>query len=68
MDLIKFSDHVRKILKQKQNDISLYLSQGVKDWDEYKHMVGQHHAYSDMLHEINSLLKRMELDDGDKSN
>jgi|TARA_Y100001938_G_scaffold148458_1_gene232210 hypothetical protein len=63
MDLIKFVDHFRKILKVKQNDISLYLTSGVKDWDEYKHMVGKYHAYNEMNTEINSLLKGMEHDD-----
>ena len=63
MDLIKFVDHFRKILKVMQNDISLYLTSGVKDWDEYKHMVGKYHAYNEMNTEINSLLKGMEHDD-----
>jgi hypothetical protein len=68
MDIIKFSDHLRKVLKQKQTDVSLYVSQGVKDWDQYNNMVGKYHAYNEMLTEINSLLKRMELDDGDINN
>ena len=63
MDIIKFVDHFRKSLKVKQNDISLYLTSGVKDWEEYKLMVGKYHAYTEMLSEVNSLLKRMEYDD-----
>ena len=63
MDIIKFVDHFRKSLKVKQNDISLYLTSGVKDWEEYKLMVGKYHAYNEMLSEVNSLLKRMEYDD-----
>ena len=57
-----------KPAKQKQSDISLYVSQGVKDWDQYNNMVGKYHAYNEMLAEVNSLLKRMELDDGDINN
>ena len=68
MDVIKVADHLRKILKVRQNDISLYLTSGVTDWEDYKHMVGKYHAYNEMLTEINSLLKRMELDDGDINN
>lgn len=63
MDIIRFVDALRKNLKVKQNDISLYLTSGVKDWEEYKHMVGKYHAYNEMFNEINSLLKRMEYDD-----
>jgi hypothetical protein len=63
MDVIKVADHLRKILKVRQNDISLYLTSGVKDWEDYKHMVGKYHAYNEILNEINSLLKRMEHDD-----
>jgi len=63
MDIIKFCDHLKKILKVKQNDISLYLSSGVKDWEEYKLMVGKHHAYNEISNELILLLKRMEHDD-----
>ena len=63
MDIIKIVDVLRKNLKVKQNDISLYLTSGVKDWEEYKLMIGKYHAYKEILNEINSLLKRMEHDD-----
>lgn len=63
MDIIKFVDHFRKSLKVKQNDISLYLTSGVKDWEEYKLMVGKHHAYNEINNELILLLKRMEHDD-----
>jgi len=63
MDIIKIVDVLRKNLKVKQNDISLYLTSGVKDWEEYKLMIGKYHAYNEILNEINSLLKRMEHDD-----
>jgi hypothetical protein len=68
MDVIKVADHLRKILKVRQNDISLYLTSGVKDWEDYKHMVGKYHAYNEILNEINSLLKRMEHDDEEFDN
>ena len=63
MDIIKFVDALRKNLKVKQNDISLYLTSGVKNWEEYKLMEGKHHALNEVFTEINSLLKRMEYDD-----
>ena len=63
MDIIKIVDVLRKNLKVKQNDISLYLTSGVKDWEEYKLMIGKYHAYNEVLGEISSLLKRMEHDD-----
>jgi len=63
MDIIKLADHLKKILKVRQNDISLYLTSGVKDWEEYKLMIGKYHAYNEILSEVNSLLKRMEHDD-----
>lgn len=64
MDIIKFTDHLKKVIKTRQSDISSAISNGnAKSYDEYKQLVGEHLAYTNILQELSDLLKKQELID-----
>ena len=64
MDIIKFSDALKKIIKTRQSDISSAITNGnAKSYDEYKALVGQYLAYTNVLQELTDLLKKQELID-----
>ena len=66
MDIIRFTDHLRKIIKTRQIDISSAISNGnAKSFDEYQKLVGEHLAYTNILQELSDLLKKQELIDDD---
>lgn len=63
MDIIKIIDYTKKIIKTRQEQVNDVISKGVKDFEEYKYLLGKLHAYNEIVQELTDLLKKQELDD-----
>ena len=63
MDIIKIIDYTKKIIKTRQEQVNDVISKGVKDFEEYKYLLGKLHGYNDITQELTDLLKKQELDD-----
>ena len=60
MDVVDFAKHVYKKIEQRENDISMLLITGaVKDYEQYRHLVGEAQGLSFAKDEIKSLLERI---------
>ena len=65
MDIIKIVDYTKKIIKTRQEQVNAVISKGVKDFEEYKYLLGKLHAYNEMTQELTDLLKKQEHYDED---
>lgn len=63
MDIIKIIDYTKKIIKTRQEQVNDVISKGVKDFEEYKYLLGKLHGYNDITQELTDLLKKQELED-----
>ena len=60
MDIIKIVDYTKKIIKTRQEQVNDVISKGVKDFEEYKYLLGKLHGYNDITQELTDLLKKQE--------
>ena len=65
MDIIKIVDYLKKIIKTRQEQVNDVISKGVKDFEEYKYLLGKLHAYNEIIQELTDLLKKQEHYDED---
>ena len=65
MDIIKIVDYSKKIIKTRQEQVNDVISKGVKDFEEYKYLLGKLHAYNEIVQELTDLLKKQEHYDED---
>ena len=65
MDIIKIIDYTKKIIKTRQEQVNDVISKGVKDFEEYKYLLGKLHGYNDITQELTDLLKKQEHYDED---
>ena len=63
MDPIIIITKMQKRLKQDLELVSQAMIEGVDNYDKYKYLVGQAHAYSTILQEISNLLNEKEQKD-----
>tara|TARA_R100000781_G_scaffold13370_1_gene11559 strand:+ start:984 stop:1202 length:219 start_codon:yes stop_codon:yes gene_type:complete len=60
MDIITIVDYLKKIIKTRQQQVNDVISKGVKDFEEYKYILGKLHAYNEIVQELTDLLKKQE--------
>ena len=60
MDDIAIISKIQRRLKQDLDLVSQAMIEGVDNYDKYKYLVGQAHAYSTILQEISNLLNEKE--------
>jgi hypothetical protein len=60
MDIITIVDYLKKIIKTRQEQVNDVISKGVKDFEEYKYILGKLHAYNEIVQELTDLLKKQE--------
>ena len=65
MDIITIVDYLKKIIKTRQEQVNDVISKGVKDFEEYKYLLGKLHAYNEIIQELTDLLKKQEHYDED---
>ena len=65
VDIIKIVDYTKKIIKTRQEQVNDVISKGVKDFEEYKYLLGKLHAYNEIIQELTDLLKKQEHYDED---
>jgi|TARA_R100000479_G_C6194308_1_gene132358 hypothetical protein len=65
VDIIKIVDYSKKIIKTRQEQVNDVISKGVKDFEEYKYLLGKLHAYNEIIQELTDLLKKQEHYDED---
>tara|TARA_R100000773_G_scaffold35524_1_gene30560 strand:- start:155 stop:385 length:231 start_codon:yes stop_codon:yes gene_type:complete len=63
MDDIAIISKIQRRLKQDLDLVSQAMIEGVDNYDKYKYLVGQAHAYSKILQEISNLLNEKEQKD-----
>ena len=63
MDDIAIISKIQRRLKQDLDLVSQAMIEGVDNYDKYKYLVGQAHAYSTILQEISNLLNEKEQKD-----
>jgi len=66
MDVVDFAKHVYKKLQEREQELASALAAGVpKDWEAYKHIVGEIQGLSFAQDEIRTLLENSSYhDDG----
>ena len=60
MELIKIVDYLKNIIKTRQKQVNNVINKGVKDFEEYKYLLGKLHAYNETIQELTDLLKKQE--------
>jgi hypothetical protein len=66
MEELVFVDKVRRIIKQRHDDIvAAMVSGGVDNMEKYQYMLGQLRTYQYMSQEISTLLDKKELKEND---
>ena len=60
MELFKIVDYLKNIIKTRQKQVSNVINKGVKDFEEYKYLLGKLHAYNEVVQELTDLLKKQE--------
>ena len=60
MELIKIVDYLKNIIKTRQKQVNDVINKGVKDFEEYKYLLGKLHAYNEVVQELTDLLKKQE--------
>jgi hypothetical protein len=68
VDIIKIIDYTKKIIKTRQEQVNDVISKGVKDFEEYKYLLGKLHGYNEITQELTDLLKKQEHYDEDDFN
>ena len=65
MDPLVIVGRIQKRLKQDLDLVSAAMIEGVDNYDKYKYLVGQAHAYGTILQEISNLLNQNEQNDNE---
>jgi hypothetical protein len=60
MELITLVDYLKNIIKTRQGQVNSVINKGVKDWEEYRYLLGKLHAYNEIGQELTDLLKKQE--------
>ena len=60
MELITLVDYLKNIIKTRQKQVNDVINKGVKDFEEYKYLLGKLHAYNEVVQELTDLLKKQE--------
>ena len=60
MELITIIDYLKNIIKTRQGQVNNVINKGVKDWEEYRYLLGKLHAYNEIVQELTDLLKKQE--------
>ena len=60
MDIITIVEYLKKIIKTRQDQVNNVISKGVKNFEEYKYLLGKLHAYNEIVQELTDLLKKQE--------
>jgi len=60
VDIIKIVDYLKKILKTRQDQVNQVITSDVKNFEEYKYLLGKLHAYKETIQELTDLLKKQE--------
>jgi hypothetical protein len=60
MELITLVDYLKNIIKTRQEQVNNVINKGVKDWEEYRYLLGKLHAYNEIVQELTDLLKKQE--------
>ena len=60
MELITLVDYLKNIIKTRQGQVNSVINKGVKDWEEYRYLLGKLHAYNEIVQELTDLLKKQE--------
>ena len=60
MDIITVVDYLKKILKTRQDQVNQVITSDVKNFEEYKYLLGKLHAYKETIQELTDLLKKQE--------
>jgi len=60
VDIIRVVDYLKKILKTRQDQVNQVITSDVKNFEEYKYLLGKLHAYKETIQELTDLLKKQE--------
>ena len=60
MDIVTVVDYLKKILKTRQDQVNQVITSDVKNFEEYKYLLGKLHAYKETIQELTDLLKKQE--------
>ena len=60
MDIVRVVDYLKKILKTRQDQVNQVITSDVKNFEEYKYLLGKLHAYKETKQELTDLLKKQE--------
>ena len=60
MDIVRVVDYLKKILKTRQDQVNQVITSDVKNFEEYKYLLGKLHAYKETIQELTDLLKKQE--------
>ena len=60
MDIIRVVEYLKKILKTRQDQVNQVITSDVKNFEEYKYLLGKLHAYKETIQELTDLLKKQE--------
>ena len=64
MDIITLSDKIRRIIRDKREQLTGLITSGAaKDMEQYKHLIGQLDALNFIEQELSDLLEKQENDD-----
>ena len=60
MELLKVVEWLKKILKDRQEQVNTAIISDVKSLEDYKYLLGKLHAYKETMQELTDLLKKQE--------
>ena len=49
MELITIIDYLKNIIKTRQGQVNNVINKGVKDWEEYRYLLGKLHSYNEIV-------------------
>ena len=60
MEILKVVEWLKKILKTRQDNVNEAITSDVKNFEDYKYLLGKLHAYKEIIQELTDLLKKQE--------
>ena len=60
MEIVKVVEWLKKILKTRQDNVNEAITSDVKNFEDYKYLLGKLHAYKEIIQELTDLLKKQE--------
>ena len=67
MDIVKIVEYLKKILKTRQGNVNEAITSDVKNFEEYKYLLGKLLGYNEIEQELTDLLKKQELYEDEQS-